>query len=89
MRLETRDSPIDATLYLSGVRGGRNADAARRARLDIRTASTVRLRIQRDENVAVDASVATTKSESTREEDFVPMPYLHSKCLACRVDAPS
>lgn len=64
------------------MRGGRNADAARKARLDIRTASTVRLRIQRDENVSVDASVATTKSESeTKGEDFVPMPYLHSKCL--------
>ena len=66
------------------MRGGRNIEVARKARLDIRTASTVRLRIQRDENVSVDASVATTKSESkaggTGGEDFVPMPYLHSKC---------
>lgn len=87
VRLETRDSPIDATLYLHGVRGvaaGDAGDAQRRARLDVRTASTVRLRVQRDAGVSVDASVATTKSESGAGVDSAPMPYVHSKCHAAR-----
>lgn len=84
VRLETRDSPIDATLYLHGVRGVPANEATRRARIDVRTASTVRLRVQRDEGVSVDAIVATTKSES-----LAPMPYVYSECPVRSVEAHS